>query len=171
MPRPLVNGYYGHRMAKFGVFKDSYAESKIVQERMKNPDWEYFLLTDETPRAAFIQYLEANKLDYDPYELRDIISESYPVIISLKNYYNRPRPQQMNPEIQAAPSKTAQYPSYPSGHALQSLLLAEHLSRKYPSRRWDFFQIANRIADARVSVGLHYPSDKEFSKEIFQWMV
>jgi hypothetical protein len=39
--------------------------------------------------------------------------------------------------------------------------MAHHLSNKYPKYRKDFYRIANRIANARVSVGLHYPSDNE----------
>ena len=51
--------------------------------------------------------------------------------------------------------------SYPAGHTFQSYLIAHHLSIKHPKHRDEFFQIAKRIADARVSVGLHYPSDNE----------
>ncbi len=171
MKKNYVSGYHPHKMAKFGTFPDSYKEAKIVEKKMKNPDWEYFTLTDTSPRVAFIQYLEENNLQYDPAELKYIIIDSLPTIMSLKNYYNRPRPKQMIPHLPVAQSETAKTPAYPSGHALQSYLIAHHLSQKYPSRKRDFFKIADRIADARVSVGLHYPSDNNFSKEIYKWMV
>ncbi len=138
---------------------DSYQESKSVLQAMKNPDTEYFLLTDESPRAAFTQYLENNNLDYDPQQLVDIVKDSFPLVMAHKNYYNRPRPAQVNSQIQPSPSETAKTPAYPSGHTFQSYLIARHLSKKYPLHTISFYRIARRIAHARVSVGLHYPSD------------
>tara|TARA_R110002020_G_scaffold21782_10_gene73874 strand:- start:1964 stop:2482 length:519 start_codon:yes stop_codon:yes gene_type:complete len=171
MSRPLVHGYHPYKMAKFGQFPDSYVEAKVVQEQMKNPDWEYFQLTDKTPIAAFTKYLDANGLEYDPANLETIALDAYPTIIALKDYYNRPRPSQMLDGVDIIKSPTANSPSYPSGHALQSYLLAEYLSRKYPWRRWTFFQIADRVGNSRVSMGLHYPSDNSFAFEVHKWMI
>ena len=42
------------------------------------------------------------------------------------------------------------------------------LGNKYPERRREFKKIAKRVADARVSVGLHYPSDNEYAKRLSQ---
>jgi hypothetical protein len=126
---------------------------------MKKPDMEYFLLTDESPRAAYIQYLEKHNLEYDSEKLSEIIKDSFPLIMAHKNYYNRPRPAQVNSKITPEPSETAKTPAYPSGHAFQSYLIAQYLSKKYPLHSFSFYSIANRIANARVSVGLHYPSD------------
>jgi hypothetical protein len=138
---------------------DSYQESQAVVEAMKNPDMEYFLLTDESPRAAYIQYLENHNLEYDPEKLAEIIKDSFPLVMAHKTYYNRPRPAQVNSQITPEPSETAKTPAYPSGHTFQSYLIAQHLSKKYPRHTLSFYRIARRIAHARVSVGLHYPSD------------
>ena len=109
-------------------------------------------------------------MDYDPSELKRIIDDSFPIIKSLKNYYNRPRPSQVNAKIKPFASSTASTPSYPSGHAFQAFLVAKHLSKKYPFRTFKFYSIAERIAKARVSVGLHYPSDNDFSRNLAQMM-
>ena len=122
---------------------------------------EFFTLADESPRKPFIEYLISQGYDSHEYELTQIIRKSYPIVMEHKGYYNRPRPYQVNSAIQPAESKTAATPAYPAGHTFQSYLIAYHLSNKYPKHRAEFFRIAKRIADARVSVGLHYPSDNE----------
>lgn len=154
-----MNGYDGLSPHKSEYYPDSIKESKRVIKAMKNPDMEYFLLTDASPRHAFTQYLDHKKLSYDPEELKTIVQDSYPVIMAHKRYYNRPRPAQINNNILPQPSETAQTPAYPSGHAFQSYLLAKYLSTQHPFHRFAFYRIADRIARARLSVGLHYPSD------------
>tara|TARA_Y100000996_G_C22548071_1_gene652627 strand:- start:1926 stop:2423 length:498 start_codon:yes stop_codon:yes gene_type:complete len=159
-------GYYSEKGFKDDLYPDSYKESFKVLKKMKNPDMEYFLLSDESPRSPFIKYLESKGLDYDADELVDIINETYPVIIQIKNYYNRPRPEQVNSKIEAYDSNTAKTPAFPSGHALQSYVIAKRLSKKYPLHTLKFYRIADRIAESRVSVGLHYPSDNTFSRQL-----
>ena len=155
----MERGYYSYKSHKKQHYPDSLRESKIVLNRMKKPDKEYFLLTDESPRKAFTNYMDDKGLDYDPNKLKQIIKDSHPMIIGIKEYYNRPRPSQVNSDIVPHVSSTAQTPAYPSGHAFQSYLLAKYLSREHPLHTFKFYSIANRIANSRVSVGLHYPSD------------
>tara|TARA_B100000700_G_C15051838_1_gene860665 strand:- start:3131 stop:3658 length:528 start_codon:yes stop_codon:yes gene_type:complete len=157
----MESGYYFGFPHRSGEYPNSKEESAIVLERMENPDMEFFTLADESPRKPFIEYLISQGYDSHEYELTQIIRKSYPIVMEHKGYYNRPRPYQVNSAIQPAESKTAATPAYPAGHTFQSYLIAYHLSNKYPKHRAEFFRIAKRIADARVSVGLHYPSDNE----------
>tara|TARA_A100001388_G_scaffold277235_1_gene267498 strand:+ start:3099 stop:3629 length:531 start_codon:yes stop_codon:yes gene_type:complete len=157
----VESGYYFGFPHRSGEYPNSKDESEIVLERMKNPDMEFFTLSDESPKVPFTDFLREKGYDTHDYELTQIIRKSYPIVIQHKGYYNRPRPAQVNSSIQPAESKTAATPSYPAGHTFQAYLMAYHLSNKYPKHRGEFFRIANRIADARVSVGLHYPSDNE----------
>jgi|TARA_R110000782_G_scaffold2116_1_gene8398 hypothetical protein len=157
---------------KFGreiTYPNSSKEIDQVKKAMKTPDWAYFRLTDNSPQPVFNDYLLINKLPNADAEMNQVIRESYEFIIALKKYHNRPRPDEIS-DIIAAPSKTANTSAYPSGHALQSYLIAKMLSRKHPERRRDFEKIANRIADARVSVGLHYPSDGAYAKRLSKEM-
>ena len=149
-------------------YPDSVKESLIVLERMQNPDYEYFELTDITPVSAFTKYLDSENLYYIEDELIGIAKGALPFILKQKHYYNRPRPADVNKKILPADSKTANTPAYPSGHAIQSFLLSNHLSEKYPKHAEAFEVIANRVADSRVSVGLHFPSDNEKAKELVQ---
>jgi len=165
-----MKGYYPATKGRNNTYPDSVKESKEVLKKMKNPDKDYFYLTDESPRYAFHQYLDSKGLDYDKKELEKIVQDSIHVIDSLKKYHNRPRPAQVNPLINTFDSKTAKTPAYPAGHALQSYLIAKHLSKKYPFRTYQFYSIADRIANARVSYGLHYPSDNRYAKELAEKM-
>ena len=149
-------------------YPDSVKESLIVLERMQNPDYEYFELTDITPVSAFTKYLDSENLYYIEDELIGIAKGALPFILKQKHYYNRPRPADVNKKILPADSKTANTPAYPSGHAIQSFLLSNHLSDYIPKHAEAFEVIANRVADSRVSVGLHFPSDNEKAKELVQ---
>ena len=161
-----MNGYDPSKPHKASHYPDSVRESKKVLRKMKNPDTDFYELTDLDSTIAFMRYMDEKGLPYEEKELKKIIDESYPIVKGMKDYYNRPRPNQVNKEIKALRSKTAQTPSYPAGHAFQSYLIAQHLSKKYPLHYFSFYSIANRIANARVSVGLHYPSDNKKAFEL-----
>ena len=93
-----------------------------------------------------------------------------------KFYYNRQRPYQVDPEnIKPLGSSkiTTFTSSYPSSHALQSFVLAKHLTKQYPEQSTEIDALAERIADIRIIGGVHYPSDKEFARRIsytFNWL-
>ncbi len=157
----MERGYNLSKPSKPEYYPDSVKESRKVIQSMKNPDLDYFKLTDESPRTAFMKYMDEKGLEYDKAELKKIIDDTNPVLMSLKHYYNRPRPAQVNDKINPVKSVSADTPSYPSGHAYQSYMLARHLIKKHPLHYFSFYSIANRIANARVSVGLHYPSDNK----------
>jgi len=154
-----MGGYFSDMPARKDDFPNSERESLTVLRKMKKPDTEYFELTDESPRHAFTKYMDEKGIAYDPNYLKLIIKDTKDIMMSYKRYYNRPRPAQVNKSIIPADSTTAQTPAYPSGHAFQAYVLAKKLSRRYPLHYFQFFKIADRIANARVSVGLHYPSD------------
>ncbi len=156
----VENGYYFGFPHRVEAYPNSQEESHLVLEQMEEPDLEYFNLTDKSPKEPFVQYLESLNLNHEK-ELKNIINKSFPIIMEHKRYYNRPRPAQVNANIKPAKSSTATTPAYPAGHTFQAYLMAHHLSNKYPKYRKEFYRIANRIANARVSVGLHYPSDNE----------
>mgnify|MGYP001196051086 CR=1 FL=1 len=162
-------GYYSDKDTKSYLYPNSEVESKKVLRMMKNPDMEYFLLSDASPKKPFIDYLDNNNLDYDISELKRIINDTYPVIMSIKKYYNRPRPQKVNNLIKAQDSETANTPSYPAGHTFQSYVIAKSLSKIHPLHTFKFYRIAERIAKSRVSAGLHYPSDNTFSRHLARY--
>lgn len=72
--------------------------------------------------------------------------------------YMRARPHQTWPAL-APCIPTPRHPSYPSGHALQSFLIAELIARAAPHLEVAARSLASRIARNREVAGLHYPSD------------
>jgi len=161
-----VKGYYSDKPSRPQDYIDSAKESLKVERKMKTPDDEYFELTDDTPITAFTNYLDSQGLDTNRESMTKIINETYPTLMALKNYYNRPRPAQVNSNIKPRKSSTAHTPAYPAGHAFQAYLIAEHLGKKYPTHYFKFQSIANRIADSRVKAGLHYPSDNRAARRM-----
>ena len=53
-----MRGYNPSKGVRKDNHPDSKKESKKVLRAMKNPDEEYFLLSDKSPRTPFIKYLE-----------------------------------------------------------------------------------------------------------------
>lgn len=86
------------------------------------------------------------------------------VIITLKLFFNRARPKQVNKSINTLDSLSAQTPAYPSGHAFQAYLIAKTYTKKYPELKEKLWKLADKCAFARINAGLHYPSDGKFSK-------
>ena len=162
----MSQGYDKSTPHKVGYYPDSAKESEVVLRKMKNPDIEYFKLTDKSPRTAFRKYMDDKGLTYDEEEMKRIMKESFSIIKAHKDYYNRPRPHQVNDNIVPPKSITSNTASYPAGHTYQAYLLAQHISKKYPLHYFSFYRIANRIAKARVSAGLHYPSDNKKAFEL-----
>lgn len=77
---------------------------------------------------------------------------------ALKAVYDRPRPFLVDPEVEPVtdPRPVA---SYPSGHAIRSVVFARLLSEVFPEHRDALMAFARQIGYGRVIAGVHYPSD------------
>jgi len=90
-----------------------------------------------------------------------------PTIIKLKQKYQRARPYQLAQyyKLKLFPYDTfsGHSPSYPSGHTIQAYVMLNIIGNKHP-QAYDFCkQFINDIAESRVYLGLHYPSDNDVS--------
>jgi acid phosphatase (class A) len=72
--------------------------------------------------------------------------------------YQRARPGQVWPGINPL-IPTPRHPAYPSGHGVQSMLLAEMVAEIAPPLKGSVDAIAKRVTENRVIAGVHYPSD------------
>ena len=110
-------------------------------------------------------YVKELGIDFKSDYLKKVQIKLTPFILSLKKYYNRPRPYQFsyytNQNLHPFKSKTAHTPSYPSGHATQGYLLGMFYSKRYPNHRKEFMKLGEDIAESRVNGKAHYPSDKK----------
>jgi hypothetical protein len=143
-----------------------------ILQRNKS-DIDFFYLTDNDIAKAFEGVITQNEMKKE--EMNEIIRSSriINIIMTYKNLYNRARPAQIAPHIINKEnnillnSKTADTPSYPSGHAFQSYYLGKILSQKFPEKKEEIMKIARRCGDIRIIGGLHYPSDRDFA----YWLV
>ena len=91
-------------------------------------------------------------------------------IVQLKNHYQRPRPFQVafytEQNLHPYDSVSAQSPSYPSGHAMQSYLICNIIAYHYEEKKEQLLKIAKQIADSRIIMGIHYPSDNYFGIQV-----
>jgi acid phosphatase (class A) len=76
-----------------------------------------------------------------------------------KYYWKTRRPFVAAPDLVRLKIAPFQSPSYPSGHTMESRVLAEVLGMLWPDRRAEFRAAAYRIAWHRVQAGAHYPHD------------
>ena len=102
--------------------------------------------------------------------IQELLDSSRPIIVSLKKYYNRPRPKVLAKnfdiklkDIELDSMKT---PSYPSGHSTQGYLVAEMLKVKYPEKAKELNKKAKDISDSRNIAKAHYKSDSTKGKAL-----
>ena len=134
--------------------------------------WETNMRMHDTKiMTAFRNYLEKHDLEVDLETIKKIKDDSEPIILSLKRHYNRPRPKDLADKLGIGftffPLKTAETPSYPSGHATQGRLVAKLIADEVPfEHRSNIIRIGEDIGEGRQVAGAHYPSDTEFGQRL-----
>ena len=132
---------------------------------------------DEEVGFAVKEYLEKNNLDYNESDVDKIAAIGSGIVRHYKNKFERPRPYQlaeaMKMDFDHMPlnSDSMKSPAYPSGHSLQSQLIAEYYAEKYPEHKKGLFKAADECGEGRVYAGWHYKSDhkagQKLAKEIY----
>lgn len=164
----LITGLSSNRYHKnyptLILYPNNEKEVKKVKQYVVNRDpemYNFIKLTDRSCSSAFVNYVNEDIETLDNYTQKLV-----PLIIFLKNLFNRVRPHQIDPNINKYPSISASNPAFPSGHSVQAQYLAKILSKKYPEKKQQLYNIADKCGKARIYAGLHYPSDHEFAKFI-----
>jgi hypothetical protein len=86
-------------------------------------------------------------------------------VIRLKMKYGRPRPYELSDKIDSK-TDTDDSPSFPSGHATEAYALEKVLGNKYPDKKKELKEMADKIAMSRVQMGNHFPSDIKAGKKV-----
>lgn len=98
---------------------------------------------------------------------QEIIKDVQTILYRLKYHYQRPRPYQLafEKKLKLFPfkSNSAFSPSYPSGHTTEAYVILNVVANKYPEQYQYCQDIITDVANSRVYLGLHYPSDNEFA--------
>jgi acid phosphatase (class A) len=99
---------------------------------------------------------------HPPSYFEGIASNAEGFMYSLKGEFDRARPYRVAPllgkriEMLVSDPKT---PSYPSGHAFEAYLFALTMDAMHPMHSFEFFALADMVADSRIVAGVHYQSD------------
>lgn len=95
---------------------------------------------------------------------RSVYDDINPLIIKLKYFYNQPRPNQYAHQykMRVYPMVRTHGPSFPSGHAIQALVLCEVFSNLYVDHAETFKNISTEVALSRVYLGASLPDDIDF---------
>jgi|TARA_R110001599_G_scaffold1276_3_gene6299 hypothetical protein len=108
--------------------------------------------------------------DYDKKIAAKLINDSAPVIIKLKEHFNRPRPKQsarkMNVKMKDIEMNSMKTASYPSGHSAQGILIGKVLGDKYPKAKSAFNKTAKNISYSRQVAHAHYKSDSVMGEKL-----
>ena len=125
---------------------------------------------------VFKNYCKENNLKFNQEYYDKILKESTKTILSLKYYYNRPRPHQLAEyygleEFENFDLPSMKTPSYPSGHSTQGHLIAELLGKEYSGHYDNFKELANMISKSRLMARAHYPSDCKFGEDVAQHII
>lgn len=167
----LITGFLNKRYYNYYptlyLYPNNEKDIKIVEKynkkRLENNEINKFVkLTDKSCIYAFLKEIDDLSID----ELMSIDNNINPIIIFFKNLFNRPRPWQINKNLNHYNSISAFSPSFPSGHSAQAQYIAKRLSEKYPQKKKQLYKVAEKCGLARVYGGLHFLSDHEFSKFI-----
>lgn len=163
--------FKGYDYGKF--LNSSYPD---IQESLKELEYikKEFPLDKEFVREYDdIATIFANYFSFDENvgdSIDNIINDSRIIISIIKWYYNRIRPYQLaklhNIEINNFMLDTMQTPSFPSGHSVQSYMIANYLGEIHPKSKKDLLYLADKICVSRMSAKAHYPSDIAFGKVI-----
>jgi len=152
--------------------RETFSELRSVIEAIKNSkkDKNFIKIADEKPLAIFKLFANENGLLFDEKYLKRLKKELSSLILNLKYKFNRPRPGQLAASLGInlgeLDFETAMTPAYPSGHAIQSHVIANILSRMNPKFKKSLEMLADRISLSRMQAGVHYPSDLLIGKEI-----
>jgi len=132
---------------------------KIMEKKTLNP--KQMKDADLKPEKEMFDIVGADREDYE-----DLIKDINYYSISLKMKYQRPRPHQISDKIESTKTTTDDTPSFPSGHSMAAHGLERALSKKYPDKKKELKQMADRISLSRIQMGSHYPSDIEAGKKL-----
>lgn len=152
--------------------KERAKELKLIQFQYKNrhnPENLQKILDDDMSRL-FYAVLTHHNIDIDKKEIEKIQVSITPIIKKHKKHFNIDRPNVLAKKLGIPYKidylKSAQTPSYPSGHTTQAYYLALVLSERYPKLKTILFRVAKMIESSRIDRGVHFLSDNKAGIEL-----
>lgn len=154
---------------------ETFKELLVVSEALNDgKDKKAHLVIDRDFYGYLISQVKKQGIILSVETLQKIILNVAPLIMRLKVHYQRPRPFQLgiyaNVPLFPHSSNGAQAPAYPSGHACQSRYMALILAYLFPDKEDFLIQLSDYVANSRVSIGVHFPSDNAFGQAIAEYL-
>lgn len=154
--------------------KKTFSEIQYIYESIKRQRTEVWtkklLRIDSDPGVEIFDLLDSKKLNFPYQYLKMFYSITRPILLNIKQLYNRPRPQTIGNiygiELEVIETETHHTPSYPSGHTFYTSLAANIAKSIHPSLSLEFDGIVKNTETARVLQGVHYPSDNAASIDL-----
>ena len=135
-----------------------------VKELSKLPIREKFIKEKDDIEKSFESVVGKDEV------IQKLINESAPVIMKIKKHHDRPRPKvmakKMKTKMEDMEMASMKTPSYPSGHSVQGVLIANILADKYPNKKDKLKKMGRDISYSRRSARAHYKSDSLFGERI-----
>tara|TARA_R100001463_G_scaffold2563_3_gene10732 strand:+ start:374 stop:901 length:528 start_codon:yes stop_codon:yes gene_type:complete len=135
-----------------------------VKELSKLPIREKFIKEKDDIKKSFESVVGKDEV------IQKLINESAPVIMKIKKHHDRPRPKvmakKMKTKMEDMEMASMKTPSYPSGHSVQGILIANILADKYPNKKDKLKKMGRDISYSRRSARAHYKSDSLFGEQI-----
>ena len=154
--------------------KQTFSEIQYIYDsikRQRTDTWtEKLLRIDSDPGVEIFDLFDSRKLNFPYQYLRMFYDITKPILLNIKQFYNRPRPQALGYiygiELNVIETETHHTPSYPSGHTFYTSLAANIGKSIYPSLSTKLDSIVKNTETARVLQGVHYPSDNSASIDL-----
>tara|TARA_R110000851_G_C12973582_1_gene555554 strand:+ start:416 stop:1033 length:618 start_codon:yes stop_codon:yes gene_type:complete len=147
--------------------KETLSELKYLEKQ--NVDNKFVKQHDDVEKVFGKKHKELG-LEFNKEEAKTLLKETAKYIMELKYKYNRPRPFQIaefyHMDVTNFNMDSMNTPSYPSGHATQGYLLGKIYSERHPKYTRHFTDLGEDVSESRITAKAHYPSDKEFGREL-----
>ena len=120
---------------------------------------------DDKVAYAVEQVLKKNNLKYEVSTINKLAEVGSGIVRYYKNKFQRVRPYNLSEALDmkldhmSLDSDSMKTPSYPSGHSLQSRLVAMYYAERYPEHKQKFMMAADECGEGRVYAGWHFMSD------------
>ena len=172
----FMDSYYSYPSAN-----ETYSEVNSLIKRMNTTLNEETIELYESQDKNLWNYLRStsNNMGITDKEYNDIekfiVDNIAPLIVYIKDYWNRARPYQYAYmfDLNLIPYTTysGHSASYPSGHTLETEVWGYMVSKIKPNKLSQINKVVNDVNEGRMNLGIHFPSDIQFSKEIFDYLV
>lgn len=139
----ILNNYQGRK------YRTSLQISEIKREASKRAFVDMFI-------DAPVVSKKLSRIAYHLLSMAD--KECQYFVVKYKKRFARARPSQLVPNLKLVVPNPG-HASYPSGHATQSMLLAQILKIIDPTNSEAYLNYARSMARRREIAGVHYPSD------------